>query len=93
MADSLFVVNEEIAALLTTYKCHKEVKACKIEAVEMVPDKVGFIKLTIANGKTLELDLDARPKPSVGWYFVLYADGYYSFSPASAFEEGYSIKE
>jgi hypothetical protein len=30
----------------------------------------------------------AKHKPEVGGYFVQYADGYKSFSPAAAFEEG-----
>lgn len=31
----------------------------------------------------------AKHKPEPGGYFVQYADGYKSFSPAQAFEEGY----
>jgi hypothetical protein len=31
-----------------------------------------------------------KHKPQVGGYFVQYRDGYKSFSPAAAFEEGYS---
>jgi hypothetical protein len=32
----------------------------------------------------------AKHKPEVGGYFVVYDDGYKSFSPAKAFEEGYT---
>lgn len=32
-----------------------------------------------------------KHKPEVGGYFVVYADGYKSYSPAQAFEEGYSL--
>lgn len=32
----------------------------------------------------------SRHKPSVGGYFVVYKDGYKSYSPAQAFEEGYT---
>lgn len=32
----------------------------------------------------------AKHKPEVGGYFVQYADGYQSYSPAKAFEEGYT---
>lgn len=32
----------------------------------------------------------AKHKPEVGGYFVQYDDGYKSFSPAKAFEEGYT---
>ena len=31
-----------------------------------------------------------KHKPEVGGYYVVYKDGYKSFSPAAAFEEGYS---
>lgn len=31
-----------------------------------------------------------KHKPSVGGYYVVYADGYTSFSPADAFENGYT---
>lgn len=33
----------------------------------------------------------AKHKPEVGGYFVQYDDGYKSFSPAKAFEEGYTL--
>jgi len=33
----------------------------------------------------------SKHKPEVGGYFVQYADGYKSFSPAKAFEEGYTL--
>jgi hypothetical protein len=32
----------------------------------------------------------AKHKPVAGGYFVVYKDGYLSFSPAEAFEEGYT---
>jgi hypothetical protein len=32
----------------------------------------------------------AKHKPEVGGYFVQYEDGYLSFSPAAAFESGYT---
>lgn len=36
------------------------------------------------------IDYVVKHKPEVGGYFVLYEDGYKSFSPAKAFEEGYT---
>lgn len=33
----------------------------------------------------------SKHKPEPGGYFVQYADGYKSFSPAAAFEEGYTL--
>lgn len=32
----------------------------------------------------------AKHKPEIGGYFVVYKDGYKSYSPAKAFEEGYT---
>lgn len=32
-----------------------------------------------------------KHNPQVGGYYVVYADGYESFSPAQAFEEGYTL--
>lgn len=32
-----------------------------------------------------------KHNPHVGGYYVVYADGYKSFSPADAFEEGYTL--
>jgi hypothetical protein len=31
-----------------------------------------------------------KHRPQIGGYFVLYDDGYMSFSPAKAFEDGYT---
>lgn len=35
----------------------------------------------------------AKHKPQAGGYFVVYTDGYQSYSPAKAFEEGYTRAE
>lgn len=39
---------------------------------------------------TVDADFLRKHKPVAGGYFVQYADGYKSFSPAKAFEEGYT---
>jgi hypothetical protein len=36
-------------------------------------------------------DLRGKPTPEAGWYLVRYANNYESFSPAQAFEEGYTL--
>jgi hypothetical protein len=38
---------------------------------------------------TVAEDFFAKHNPQVGGYLVIYADGYMSFSPAKAFEDGY----
>lgn len=71
------------------YKCHKEVRAFKI--TRMVPMSKGS-QLWGEDGHTqVDLTYVIKHKPEVGGYFVQYEDGYISYSPAKAFEEGYSI--
>ena len=38
----------------------------------------------------VSLEFMTKHRPQVGGYLVYYKDGYVSFSPAQAFEEGYS---
>lgn len=39
---------------------------------------------------TVSRDFIAKHEPKAGGYFVTYKDGYISYSPAKAFEEGYA---
>jgi hypothetical protein len=68
------------------YQCHKQVDAAKITAIN---DGV----LTFEDGSTRAVgDRWLQAKAAhVGGYYVAYADGYDSFSPAKAFEEGYTL--
>ena len=71
------------------YQCHKKVRALKIMAVNhplkrIVPNEPGFKSFTVSQEY-----LD-RHRPQAGGYFVQYEDGYVSYSPAKAFEEGYT---
>ena len=81
------------------YRCHKEVWALKIKSI--VRDGEGENRET--NGTAIITPEDDRyapfevsaeymhkNKPQVGGYYVRYKDGYESFSPADAFEDGYS---
>lgn len=70
---------------MKTYKSHKTVKAAKIVNIAdtvLHLEGGGWFKV----GSLFIL----KHKPHVGGYLVEYADGYRSFSPAKAFEEGYS---
>ena len=83
------------------YKCHKEVWALKIKAVEqapadqerchaggdwyLVPEDEGYGPVLVGHDEYV-----AKHKSEAGGYYVVYADGYKSFSPAKAFEDGYS---
>ncbi len=50
----------------------------------IVPADEGYSDFTVPG------DFIQKHKPVVGGYYVVYEDGYKSFSPAKAFEEGYT---
>ena len=84
------------------YRSHKEVWALKIACVEpatgeratqpneetdgggiITPEEEGYAQFRV------EADYMRKHQPQAGGYFVVYKDGYKSWSPAKAFEEGY----
>jgi hypothetical protein len=80
------------------YRCHKEVHALKIVKIEPVRDQddivVGY-EITPEEGEQypsfrVALGYVNKHNPQVGGYYVLYEDGYQSWSPAKAFEDGYT---
>jgi hypothetical protein len=83
------------AAGVPLYKSHKEVRAAKILKSEPTSphENVGFT-LTLEGIKTtydVTFDWWTKHEARPGGYVVFYKDGYVSFSPAEAFEEGYSL--
>ena len=79
------------------WKCHKRVWAEKIKEVyipnpNQAPDDGGR-GLLLEDGGVVILDRAymEKHKPQAGGYFVVYEDGYQSFSPAAAFESGYTV--
>lgn len=76
------------------YKCHKEVWALKIESLKARTPDDGTLLLTPVDPGYAPFILDAkfvsRHHPETGGYYVVYDDGYKSFSPAEAFEKGYT---
>lgn len=93
---------QEIAPSPTTemprYKCHKEVWALKIAAAEPVVredgaitgydlsfEESGYASVRVTSEWARRTDASL-----VGGYYVVYGDGYTSFSPAAPFEAGYS---
>lgn len=87
-------------AEMPRYRCHKEVWALKIRDVELsadptkaaviVPVAVGYRSFPAPDGW---LDrFKGRESGDMG-YYVVYADGYASWSPTQAFEEGYTLIE
>jgi hypothetical protein len=78
-------------AEMPRYKCHKIVHALKIKALEkfgsvtfMQPEEKQFANFA------LDKEFVDKHNPKVGGYYVVYKDGYKSFSPAEAFESGYT---
>ncbi len=90
------------SAEMPRYKCHKEVWALKIKAIThnsvlaalsgnesdgsalIVPEDAGYQEFRV------DANYIQKHKPQAGGYYVVYAGGYTSFSPAAAFEEGYT---
>lgn len=89
---------EAVSAQMPRYQCHKKVWALKIKAVEpdgsaprgaagsclITPEEPGYGRFRV------DEDYCRKHNPQAGGYYVVYDDGYQSFSPARAFEEGYS---
>jgi hypothetical protein len=73
------------------YECHKVVEAAKIVSITHDLTTGQFI-LNFEGGETYTAPREYHQKhsPRPGGYYVRYQDGYESFSPAAAFEEGYT---
>lgn len=94
---------EQPCAELPRYKCFKEVWALKIGKIEydsenakktnretdgsalLYPEEEGYAPIKV------DYEYIRKHNPQSGGYYVVYKDGYKSFSPAAAFEEGYSL--
>jgi hypothetical protein len=82
------------AAEMPRYQSHKKVWALKIAAIEIDEDK----SATIAPADHGYAAFTTMPGWADRWkgseedlgYYVVYADGYSSWSPTKAFEEGYT---
>lgn len=85
---------------LPRYKSHKIVEAAKIRALSGAGlDGGASLDLMDQAGHKLptihvSIAYCEKHRPNVGGYYVRYPDGYESWSPADAFEEGYTrVKE
>lgn len=81
----------ETAMEMPKYTCHKQVWALKIALITIEPDGGAMIHPTEEGYAPFRVDPKYMEKhqPTEGGYYVVYKDGYKSFSPADAFEEGY----
>lgn len=75
------------------YKCHKVVGALKIDKIVPKTDGGVMLHFVATTYAPIRMDRDWVEKhdPQAGGYFVVYKDGYKSFSPAKAFESGYTL--
>jgi hypothetical protein len=82
---------------LPVYQCHKKVGALKIAKVHIDEDGQGvalvFKDARFAVRALTASQLKHKPTPEAGMYFVQYDGGYFSFSPAKEFEDGYTLVE
>lgn len=82
------------------YNCHKQVWALKIAGIKrdneddpnaetdgsamITPEEEGYAPFRVDH------EYMHKHRPQVGGYYVVYKGGYKSFSPADAFEDGYT---
>lgn len=91
----------DVQRQMPRYKCHKEVWALTIAEIKrhneddpnaetdgsamITPAEEGLAPFRVKH------EYMRKHKPEVGGYYVVYKDGYKSFSPAESFEDGYSL--
>lgn len=87
-------MNEAASAEMPRYKCHKEVWALKIASISPQDEADGTAMISPADegyaAFPVSQEWQQKHQPQVGGYYVVYDDGYKSYSPAKAFEDGYS---
>ncbi len=91
-----------VSAEMPKYQSHKQVWALRIKDVALDSDLAqqegretdGSAMITPEHPGYAPFRVDAeymrKHKPEPGGYYVVYPDGYKSFSPAKAFEDGYT---
>lgn len=95
--------SENAQAQMPRYQCHKKVWALKIKSIDFDwqaaqrenRETDGSATITPEDPRYAPFRVDhayvRKHDPKVGGYYVVYDDGYKSYSPAKAFEEGYSL--
>lgn len=93
----------EPATEMPRYRSHKEVWALKIAKIERhgpgnpQAESDGSAMITPVEQGYAPFKVGAayvrKHQPQAGGYYVVYKDGYKSWSPAEAFEEGYTLIE
>lgn len=80
---------------LPRYQCHKIVRAAKVVSAEHLSNNEFYLTLELPGGEAAHAHWRSG-KPTnagqlVGGYIVQYDDAYESWSPAAAFESGYTL--
>lgn len=85
---------------LPRYQCHKIVQALKIKSIRsgfadgvdylITPEDDGYPPFGVSLSYVLKNAPQSTVEKMFGGYYVRYDDGYESWSPAKAFEEGYT---
>lgn len=94
-------VNSGASAEMPRYRCHKEVHALKIDRVQLDADTARVEERETDGSARLYVEAPYAPirvesayvrkhNPQAGGYYVVYEDGYTSFSPAAPFDAGYT---
>ena len=92
-------INDYPSTELPRWQCHKIVHAFKITKIVLDGEgenreSDGSARLYHDEGYFMPVKVDReymnKHKPQVGGYYVAYEDGYKSWSPAKAFEDGYT---
>lgn len=72
------------------YTCHKQVWALKIKSIDRSAITVLHFEEPGYEPVSVSYAWDRKHDPEPGGYYVVYKDGYKSYSPAEAFEDGYT---
>lgn len=79
---------------LPEYQCFKKVRALKIKQIKLMVDEPYYTAYP-EDGDYPPFKLLSsyvrKFNPQPGGYYVVYEDGYKSYSPAEAFEKGYTL--
>ena len=85
-------MSNDVSMEMPKYMCHKTVWALKIKQVKpmlmganLIPEDIAYAEIRVGD------EFMQKHNPEAGGYYVVYADGYKSFSPAAAFESGYTL--
>lgn len=85
----------EAGSEMPKYRSHKTVWALKIKSATLTDNPSGTVLIVPEDAGYAPFEVDApyvlKHEPKAGGYYVVYDDGYKSWSPADAFEGGYTL--